>query len=92
MTLVRSVASAKGLTETASAEHVVVFRTVGTQRYAALYNLRAIREGVYADPVIYPNDVLVIGESAARRTFRDVIQSAPLLLAPVVALLQGGSL
>lgn len=92
LTLLGAVASAKGLTETASDQHAVVFRRIGSQEYAALYSVRAIREGNYEDPVIFPNDRLVIGESGARRTFRDITSTAPLLLAPVVAVLQSGAL
>src|SRR5690606_9201124 len=43
MTLVRAVATAGGVAEFASLDDVVVFRTVGGRRYAALYNLKAIR-------------------------------------------------
>lgn len=87
MTLMRAVASAKGLGEFARLDDVVVFRTVGGQRMAALYNLRAIRNGMYADPDIYPNDIIMVGDSPARRIFKDVIQVAPVLSYVVVALL-----
>jgi polysaccharide export outer membrane protein len=88
MTLMRAVARAKGATEFAMLSHVVVFRTVNGQQMAALYDLRAIRRGLYADPEIYANDVVVVGTSQARRLFRDVIQGSGLLIAPIVALLQ----
>ncbi len=87
MTLIRAVASAKGLSEYASQEDVVVFRTVDGQRYAALYNLKAIRQGAYHDPELYPDDVIVVGESSARRLFRDLLQAAPAVLTPITILL-----
>jgi polysaccharide export outer membrane protein len=86
-TLMRAVATAKGTTEFARLQDVVVFRTVGDQQMVALYNLQAIRRGVYPDPEVFANDVVVVGDSPARRLFRDVLQAAPLLVTPLVALL-----
>jgi polysaccharide export outer membrane protein len=88
MTLMRVVARAKGTTEFARLNHVVLFRRVEGQQMAALYDLRAIRAGLYQDPEIYPNDVVVVGESQARRLFRDVIQGTGLITTPIIALLQ----
>lgn len=88
MTLMRAVASAKGVSENAKLDDVVVFRTVNGQKMAALYNLKAIRRGVYDDPEIYGNDVVVVGDSPARRIFRDVLQIAPILSYVAVAILQ----
>lgn len=86
-TLIRAVATAGSTSEYARLDDVVIFRTVGDQRYAALYNLGAIREGRYPDPRIYADDVIVVGESSARRLFKDVLQIAPGLLSPLVVLL-----
>ena len=88
MTLLRAVASAKGLTEFARLDDVVILRTVGGQRLAGLYNIQAIRRGIYDDPPIYANDVVVVGDSPQRRLFRDFASVAPLLAAPLVAILQ----
>lgn len=88
MTLMKAVATAGGTAEFAKLEDVVVFRTVGGDRYAALYNLKAIRRGLYTDPEVFANDVVVVGESQARRLFRDALQAAPLLTSPLVYLLQ----
>lgn len=91
MTLLRAVASAKGLTEFARIDDVVILRTVGGQRFAALYNMEAIRRGLYNDPAIYANDIVVVGDSPARRRFRDLVSVAPLLASPIVAILQSGT-
>jgi len=88
MTLMRAVAAARGAGEFAKLEDVVVFRNVDGQQMAALYNLGAIRRGQYGDPSIYPMDVIVVGNSNARRIFRDIIATAPLLTAPLVAILR----
>jgi polysaccharide export outer membrane protein len=88
MTLMRAIARAKGLSEFGSARFVVVFRRVNDQDMAALYDLSAIRQGIYADPEVYANDVVYVGESQARRIFQNIITSSPLLTAPIIALLQ----
>jgi polysaccharide export outer membrane protein len=88
MTLMRAIATAKGLDEFANQSDVVVFRTVEGQKLAALYNLKAIRRGAYEDPEIFANDVVVVGDSSARRLFRDIIQASPLLTTPLIVALQ----
>ena len=88
MTLLRAVASARGLTEFANEDDVVILRTVKGQRVAGLYNISAIRRGLYEDPSLYANDLVVVGDSPQRRMFRDLVSLAPLLAAPVIALLQ----
>lgn len=81
MTLVGAIAKAEGTTEFTRLDDVVVFRTVGGQRYAALYNLEAIRRGAYADPEIYANDVVTVGFSQKRRFFKDLSALAgPLII------------
>ena len=54
MSLMRAVATAKGMTEFAKLDDVVVFRTVGHEPMAALYNIGAIRRGIYPDPQSIP--------------------------------------
>lgn len=88
MTLTRAVASAKGGSEFARLDDVVVLRTVAGQRYAALYNLGAIQRGAYVDPPIVANDVVIVGESSSRRLIRTLVSAAPALVAPLVVLLQ----
>lgn len=88
MTLMRAVAAAKGASEFARLDDVVVFRTVQGKPMAALYNLSSIRHGLYADPKIYPNDVVVVGDSKQRRMIQQVLQIAPLLTTPLVIALQ----
>ena len=88
MTLMRAVATAKGGAEFAKLDDVVIFRTVGGQRMAALYNLSAIRRGYYEDPEVFANDVVVVGDSPARRIFKDFLQAIPALSTPLVVLLQ----
>lgn len=87
MTLLRSIAAARGLTEFAKANDVVVFRTVEGRDYVAVYNLLAIRQGAYPDPRIYANDRIVVGDSPGRRLMRDILQIAPAITTPLVYVL-----
>lgn len=88
MTLMRAIASAKGLSEFARQEDVVILRTVDGRKMAGLYNVAAIRRGAYDDPAIYANDIIVVGDSPQRRLFRDVVSLSPIIAAPLIALLQ----
>lgn len=72
MTLQQAIASAKGAGEVADLNNVVVFRTVNNQKMAALFNLKEIRAGRLNDPQVYGNDIVVVGENATRRFFRDL--------------------
>jgi polysaccharide export outer membrane protein len=91
MTLMRAVATAKGTAEFAKLQDVVIFRTVKGQDFAAVYNLEAIRRGNYEDPEVFANDVVVVGDSKARRLFKDALQIAPLLTAPLFFLLKNNN-
>lgn len=88
MTLVRTIAVAEGTSEFANLTDVVVFRTVNGQRFAGLYNLKAIRDGRYEDPEIFANDVVVVGDSPQRRLFKDLMAVAPAIATPIIILLQ----
>ena len=88
LTLLQSVALAQGTAEFANLQDVVVFRTIGDQRYAALYDMGAIRRGAYADPQVYPDDIVLVGESNGRRLFQTLIQAGTLVISPIVAILQ----
>lgn len=87
-TLIRAVASARGLAEFADGDDVVVFRTVNGQKLAAMYSLRAIERGNYVDPRIFPNDIVVVADDKSRRIFRDLLQVVPLVTTPLVVMLQ----
>lgn len=88
MSLSRAIARASGTTEFSKEDHVVVFRRANGLNYATLYDLRAIRQGMYADPEIFSNDVIVVGDSQARRIFKDVLAASSLITAPIIALVR----
>lgn len=87
MSLLRAISVAKGGTEFANLKTVVILRTVKNQRMAAIYNVNSIRQGIYADPEVYPNDVVIVGESASRRALREFGALAPALLTPILYIL-----
>lgn len=84
MTLMRAMAVAQGTDEFSRLDDVVIFRTVRGQRLAALYNLDAVRHGVYPDPDIYANDVIMVGDDNSRRLFKDILSAIPAIATPLV--------
>lgn len=88
MSLMQAIATAKGASQDAKLDDVVVFRTVKGQKMAALYNLKLIRRGVYEDPEIFPNDVVIVGDSPGRRLFDKILQMVPLVTTPLLVLVR----
>lgn len=88
MTLSGAVATAKGTTEYARLQNVYVIRTVNGEKMVGAFNLAAIRSGRYADPEIFANDTVIVGESRARRLYQNFLGVAPAVLAPLVYILR----
>jgi polysaccharide export outer membrane protein len=78
-TLLQAIALASGTTEVASTEDVVIFRTINGQRMAGAFSLRDIRRGIAEDPQIKGNDVVVVGLSAGKQLYRDILAASPLV-------------
>jgi polysaccharide export outer membrane protein len=87
MTLMQAVALAGGEADFARGSVVLVFRDVGDQQYVGLYNLHAISLGNYADPNIYPNDKIFVGEDNARRLLQMVGPFVGLITTPLIYLI-----
>ena len=77
--LLRVVNQAGGLAEYADLQDVLVLRTVAGQRYIGAYNIQAIQRGNYPDPTLYPNDIVIVGDSPVRRRLDNILRFAPLL-------------
>lgn len=77
--LTEALALGQGPNDYAKNDEVVVFRDVGGQRYAARFDLNAIRGGRAPDPRIYGNDTVVVGTNNVRVLLKDVAQAAPVL-------------
>lgn len=91
MTLMRAVAGARGATEFAQLREVVIHRKVDGRQMIALYDLAAIRRGAYADPILYPNDIVVVGNSPGRRLLQQIVSISPLFVSPLVAVLDNNN-
>ncbi|MGC5799116.1 polysaccharide biosynthesis/export family protein [Sphingomonas sp. NFX23] len=87
MTLMRAIARAQGTSDFARENYILVFRRVDGRDVVGLYDLRAIRQGLYPDPEVFANDVVEVDESSARRIFSLALQSSGLIIAPLVAVL-----
>jgi polysaccharide export outer membrane protein len=83
-TLIRAINNAGGLDEYAKSDDVLVIRTVGAQRYIGVFNIEGIQRGNYPDPLIYPGDIVTVGDSASRRTLETILQFIPLLSSSVI--------
>lgn len=76
-TLLQAMAMAKGPTNISKLSEVIVFRNIGEQRYAAVFDLKDIRRGEADDPQILGNDVVVVGRSPGKSLFRDTLTVLP---------------
>ena len=77
--LMQAVAMAKGPSQAARLDRVAVFRDVNGQRMAAVFDLRAIRQGNAPDPEILGDDIIVVDSSAIRGAWSDIIRTLPAL-------------
>ncbi len=88
MSLLSAVAQAGGTTELSETSAVLVFRTVEGQRYIGIYDLAAVRRGNYSDPVLYPDDTVVVGTSRTQRLLDTLPSFVSLVTTPLVLLLR----
>jgi len=78
-TLLRVVNQAGGLAEYARLDDVLIMRVVDGESYIGAYNIEGIQRGNYPDPQLYPNDIVMVGDSPARRRIDNLLQFVPLL-------------
>lgn len=78
-TLLKVINAARGLSDEAAKDDVLVMRTVDGQQYIAAYNLGAVARGNYPDPPLYANDIVMVGDSPARRRLETILGFAPIL-------------
>lgn len=86
VTLMEAVAMGGGMGEYARQDEVLVFRTVGGERYIGVYNVQGIQRGNYADPVIYPSDIVIVGDSVMRRRLENILAITSAISTPLVLL------
>jgi polysaccharide export outer membrane protein len=79
MTLQQAIATAHGASQVANLRRVIVFRTVNNQKLAAMFDVKDIRAGKLADPEIFGNDIVVVGESGIQKFLRNTAYTFPIL-------------
>lgn len=77
MSLLQSIALAEGLNRVADPTGVVVFRQINGQKQAARFDLKMVRGGKIPDPNLIAGDIVMVDESAARTTLRDINDYLP---------------
>jgi polysaccharide biosynthesis/export protein len=88
LTLSQAVALGEGASEFAKLDEVIILRNIDGQIFAARFDLADIYSGVATDPEIRRSDTIVVGFSAARKRFKDILQIAPGVAGIFVALIQ----
>jgi polysaccharide biosynthesis/export protein len=78
-TLMAAIANARGVTDTAKLDQILLFRTTNGERMVARFNLADIRGGRAVDPPVFADDAIIVGSGAGRLGLRDL-----LLLTPVI--------
>ena len=78
MSLLQAIAQAQGLTTVADPTGILVFRQVNGKRLAARFDIRQVRSGKQPDPMLLAGDVVMVDESAAKTTLRDIASAMPL--------------
>jgi polysaccharide export outer membrane protein len=77
--LIQAIAMARGLDDTANQHRVAIFRQIDGKRMAAAFDLQTIRNGKAEDPPIYRGDIIIVDGSSAKKAYKDVLRSIPLL-------------
>ncbi|WP_162233472.1 MULTISPECIES: polysaccharide biosynthesis/export family protein [unclassified Sphingomonas] len=77
-TLLDAMALAKGETENAALNEVLVIRYVEGKRMAAVFNVARVRRGDDPDPAILARDVVIVGNSNLKKIWHDTLRAAPL--------------
>lgn len=84
ISLMEAISIGGGMGDYAQREEVLVFRTVGEERYVGVYNMRGIALGNYADPMIYPDDIVMVGNNPARRRLERILQITASIVSPLI--------
>ena len=78
LTLLGALALAQSPNITAKHHDIFVYRKLRGVRMGARFNLAEVRDGRAADPQIIAGDIVVVGHSALRQAWLDILQTAPL--------------
>ncbi|TRD11418.1 polysaccharide export protein [Erythrobacter insulae] len=83
-TLLRLINQAEGFGSYAKTDDVLIMRTVDGLQYIGLYNAGAIMRGNYPDPQLFANDVVMVGDSAAKRRIETILGLVPIFTSSVI--------
>jgi polysaccharide biosynthesis/export protein len=78
VSLLQVIALAEGLNEVADTSGILLFRTVNDKRQVARFDLKQVRSGKMADPILQAGDIVMVDESSTRTTLRDIKDVMPL--------------
>ena len=76
--LMQVIAMAEGL-ETKADSSVVIVRYTDGKRSAARFDINAIRNGEMEDPSLEAGDMVVVGTSAIKESYENILKALPLL-------------
>ncbi len=79
ISLIGAIAQSKGFTYTADEQNVVVFRYRDGEKYAARFDVGAIRSGSAEDPPLERGDIVEVDESGAKSMLKNVLPVLPIL-------------
>lgn len=79
ISLIDAVALARGPTNVAKFDQVVVFRRYNGGRVGGMFDLGAINAGLAPDIEILGGDQIIVGTDGLKQAYRDALQAAPLL-------------
>lgn len=82
--LLQTMALARGPTSTAKLDEIIVFRPRGNEVYAAQFDLAQVRVGLQPNPEILAGDIVIVGNSAVKGFFQELLRSGPALAAVFV--------
>ncbi len=74
-----AIAMAEGTEREAKRSQVAVFRTRGDQIYVAKFDYGAVSQGTMLDPVLAPNDRVVVGTDGLSVFWQDALKTIPAL-------------
>jgi polysaccharide biosynthesis/export protein len=78
VSLLQAIALSQGLTTVADPSGVLIFRQTGNKKTAARFDLRDVRSGKIDDPILLAGDIVMVDESGAKTTLRDIRDALPL--------------
>jgi polysaccharide biosynthesis/export protein len=78
VSLLQAIALAEGLNSVADPTGILLFRVTDNKRFAARFDLKQIRSGKVNDPQLQAGDIVMVDESSAKTTLRDVKDALPL--------------